>query len=153
MGALLCGYQKLLWKSKSHVINLKHWSLHPLQCSCFYRQMQRQPYKHFLLNLLPHILKSWTKEAYRFRICFNLEIYQEKMPPQKFLAFSADNESVKCNQAPLSSQTPQTYFENSTHVQTYNSSYYIFFREKSLPDNLYHALDTVFTDAKSSNIT
>ena len=25
-----------LWKSKSHVINLKHWSLHHLQYSCYY---------------------------------------------------------------------------------------------------------------------
>ena len=136
MGALSCGYQKLLWKSKSHVINLKHWSLHRLQYSWFYGQMQWQPYKHFLLNLFPYILKSWAKEAYRFRISFNLELYQEKTPPQMFLAFLAENGSVKCNQAPPSSQTPQTYFESSTHVQIYNSSYYICFREKSFPNNI-----------------
>ena len=27
-----------------------------------------------------------------------------------------ENENLKCNQTPLSSQTPQTYFENSTHL-------------------------------------
>ena len=136
MGVLPCGYQKLLWKSKNHVINLKHWSLHHLQYSCFYGQMQWQPYKHFLLNLFPYILKSWAKEVYRFRISFNLEHYQEKTPPQMFLAFLAENGSVKCNQVPLSSQTPQTYFESSTHVQIYNSSYYIFFRENFFPNNI-----------------
>ena len=33
-----------------------------------------------------------------------------------FLEFLAENGSVKRNQVPLSSQTPQTYFESSTHV-------------------------------------
>ena len=33
-----------------------------------------------------------------------------------FLAFLAQNGSVKCNQNPLSSQTPKTYFESNTHV-------------------------------------
>ena len=136
MGALCCGYQKLLWKSKSHVTDLEHWSLHHLHCSCFYGQMQWQPDKHFLLNLFPYILKSWAKEVYRFRISFNLEHYQEKTPPQMFLAFLAENGSVKCNQARLSSQTPQTYFESSTYVQIYNSSYHIFLREKSFPNNI-----------------
>ena len=131
MGALSCGHQKLLWKSNSHAINLKHWSLHHLQYSCFYGQMQWQPYKHFLLNLFPYILKSWAKEAYHFRISLKLELYQEKTPPQMFLAFLAENGSVMCNQVPLSSQTPQSYFESSTHVQIYISSYYIYFREKS----------------------
>ena len=70
----------------------------------------------FLLNLFPYILKSWTKEAYRFRISFNLELYLEKTPPQMFQVFLAENGSVKCNQVPLSSQTPQTYFESSTRV-------------------------------------
>ena len=27
-----------------------------------------------------------------------------------------ENENLKCNQIPLSSQTPETYFENSTHL-------------------------------------
>ena len=136
MGVLPCGYQKLLWKSKNHVINLKHWSLHHLQYSCFYGQIQWQPYKHFLLNLFPYILKSWAKEAYRLRISFNLELYQVKTPPQMFLGFLAENGSIKWNQTPLSSQTPQTYFESSTHVYIHNSSYHIFFREKSFPNNI-----------------
>ena len=136
MVALSCGYEKLLWKSKSHVCNLKHQSLHHLQYSCFYGQIQWQPYKHFLLNLFPYILKSWAKEAYRFRISFNLELYQEKTPPQMLLAFLAENASVKCYQALLSFQTPQTYFESSTHVQTYISSYHIFFREKFFPNKI-----------------
>ena len=71
---------------------------------------------YFLLNLFPYILKSWAKEAYRLRISHNLELYLEKTPPQMFLAFLAENGSVKCNQVPLSSQTPQTYFESSTRV-------------------------------------
>ena len=136
MVTLSCGYKKLLWKSKSHVCNLKHQSLHHLQYSCFYGQIQWQPYKHFLLNLFPYILKSWAKEAYRFRISFNLELYQEITTPQMFLAFLAENASVKCNQAPLSFQTPQTYFESSTSVYIYNSSCYIFFREKFFPNNI-----------------
>ena len=136
MGSLSCGYQKLLWKYKSHVSNLKHWSLHHFQYSCYYGQMQWQPYKHFLLNLFPYIFKSQAMESYRFRISFNLELYQEKTPPQMFLAFLAENGSVKCNQVPLSSQTPQTYFESSTHEQIYNSSYYIFFREKFFTNNI-----------------
>ena len=122
MGALSCGYKKLLSKSKSHVSNLKHGIFHRLQYSCFYGQMQWQPYKHFLLNLFPYIFKSWAKEAYRFRISFNLELYQEKTPPQMLPTFS--------------SQTPQTYFESSTHVQIYSSSYYIFFREKVFPNKI-----------------
>ena len=71
MVTLFCGYEKLLWKSKSHVCNLKHQSLHHLQYSCFYGQIQWQPYKHFLLNLFPYILKSWVKEVY----CFRIELY------------------------------------------------------------------------------
>ena len=152
MDALSYGYQKLFWKSKSHVINLKHWrvfitfniAVPMVRCS-------GKPYKHFLLNLFPYILNSWAKEAYCFRIFFNLELYQEKTPPQMFQAFLAENGSVKYNQATLSSQTPQTYFESSSHVQISNSSYQIFFREKYFPNNI-HALDTVFTDAKNSNI-
>ena len=41
---------------------------------------------------------------------------RKKTPPQMFLALLGENVSVKCNQFPLSSQTPQTYFESSTHV-------------------------------------
>ena len=149
MVPLSWGYVKLLWKSKSHVCNLKHQSLHHLQYSCFYGQIQWQPYKHFLLNLFPYILKSWAKEAYRFRISFNLELYQEKTPPQMFLAFLAENGSVKCNQAPLSSQTSQTYFESSTHVQIYNSSYYIFFREHLSPNSM---LQTRFSQIPNNQI-
>ena len=98
MGALFCGYQRLLWKSKSHVFNLKHWILHHLQYSCYFGQMQQQPCKHFLLSLSSYILKSWAKESYHFRISFNLELYHEKPPPQIFLAFLVKNGSVKCNQ-------------------------------------------------------
>ena len=52
------------------------------------------------MNLSPYIFKSWAKEAYPFRISFNLERYQEKTPPQIFLAFLVENGSVKCNQSP-----------------------------------------------------
>ena len=41
---------------------------------------------------------------------------RQKTPLQMFLAFLAENASVECNQASLSSQTPQTYFESSTHL-------------------------------------
>ena len=95
--------------------------------------MQWQPYKHFLLNLFPYILKSWAKEAYRFRISFNLELYQEKTPPQCSWHFQ---KRMRVLSAPLSSQTPQSYFESSTHVQIYNSSYWIFFKEKVFPKNI-----------------
>ena len=50
MGALSCDYQKLLWKSKSHVGNLEH-CLHHLQYSCYCGQMQWQPFKHISSNL------------------------------------------------------------------------------------------------------
>ena len=56
--------------------------------------------------------------------------------------------SVKCNQAPFSFQTVQTYFESSTPVKIYNGSY-IFFSEEILPKHYINALNTVFTDAKN----
>ena len=141
MGALSCGYQKLLWKSKSHVSNLKHWSLHRLQNSCYYGQIQWQPYKLFLLNFFRHILKSWVKEAYRFRISFNLELHQEKTPPHA---------SVKYNQAPLASQTPHIYFESCT-MYRYIKVATIYFQGAIFPKQ-YCALDTVFTDAEKFNL-
>ena len=43
-----------------------------------------------------------------------------------FLTFLGENERVKWDQTPLSSQTPQTCFASPTYVKIY-SRYYIFF--------------------------
>ena len=96
MGALPYGCQKLLWKSKSHISNLKHWSLHHPQYTCCYGQMPWYPYKHILLNLFLYILKSWTKEAY---LSVTWRSIRKKIPPQMFLAFLAENARVECNQS------------------------------------------------------
>ena len=41
--------------------------------------MVRYSGSHSLLNLFPQILKSWAKEAYRFRISFNLSFIWKKL--------------------------------------------------------------------------
>ena len=70
----------------------------------------------FFIESPPLHFEKLGQGGLSFRISFNLEVYQEKTPPQMFVAFLAENASVKCSQAPLSSQIPQTYIKSSTHV-------------------------------------
>lgn len=101
------------------------------------------------MNLFPYILKSSTKEAYRFRIFTNLlGVYQEKTPLQNFLASLAVNGNAKFQPSP-------TLISDSTnllkvlHIYRYIIVATIYFSGKTFPKQ-YHALGKVLTDAKNS---
>ena len=76
MGALSCGYIKLLQKSKSHSVTGKVLISSSPSIYLLIWLDAVGAVQIFFIKSLPYILKS-SKEVHRFRISFNLELYQK----------------------------------------------------------------------------
>ena len=150
MVALSCGYEKLLWKSKSHVCNLKHQSLHQLQYSCFHGQVQWQPYQHFLLNLFPCILKVGPKRPIASEFPLTWSFIRKKVHHKCSWQFQ---QGMGVLSATKSHFHPRLHKPISKVLPMYRyiTVATIYVSGKIFPKQ-YHALDTVFTDTKNSNI-